>query len=1074
MSKHNEELSAQLEMCKQEKEQLAYGASQAVSQLDGVVKERDLLHKENQDMDRQVQNLLWRLKAPNAPQSLAPESTLPSNNEGLTDAEKVIDDHLVLFANIQDLQQQNKQLRQAAREMAQERENAEGAQAQARRQEEQEALEEAGVIIESMREQIGSKELQLTTYKQEVDMLRRILRTSNVRHVPASELSETPVVRTSDQPKETAAQDVNGDTANYPAVLTELQKTFDDYRTQTVIDINQLKDDLQRAQSDSSSHRIQLGQANAQIKALNEHQLRLMENNNHQVTEMSELRKQYSTLQESATRRDISYENLAAELDTERESASQLTAEVNHLKTEKALWKSFETRLIEENQALVKEKGNLNDLLRTVQNLTTEMERGSEETKRRLESTVTNKEQEVETLKEKLKDEVESGKRLRDRREVESKEWQSRIDTLTSEYQTSRESLIAAKTSLEHTKARVEDLTKEIKSREEQLAIYQQKPAGSETTEASREEQLLAQVAQLRGELSRHQAEAASNREHLAQFQAISQTNEDRLAEMTVTFEEFKKSHDQKIEESAQTIKTLESKLASAEERAQTSASSMVDMQNQVDQERTAWRKAKEDLERRLLSLENIKIQMNAVENRYKNELRHQGNLTKEAHENYERELMNHAKDMEALTKLKEKHTKQSTELERFRFQAENAASNLQSAEIAWEGQKSILQKNLSEVEKRCTELKDQNEKLHRHLEDVSAQALSIQQRANAQISSAETGEEASSTEGEGAVKDTPERQLAELRDVIRYVRREKEILECQHELNLQESRRLKQQLDQTNKSLEETRALLSEERNLQKEAIVSKELRERLTEKMNMLSVLQESNTILRGENKKLIQQVSALEENGRRLAAKIGPLNARVKEVEAEVELRKDEQKQVGEDRDRWRTRAVEIMAKHDRIDPTEFQELKDANEKFKTEAAENVSAMTALKTEQDALQARVEETQGKLTKMTQNAQLWRKRSLEEAAKLKTSHQEVEESKAKVAQLEKALEEVNTRAGSQDQVSKRDRENVQKSLDQLNKLKEKLETENKELKDNKEVIEKNFETIKVNNNPYWILLLF
>ncbi|KAF9550513.1 hypothetical protein EC957_000187 [Mortierella hygrophila] len=1062
VSKHNEELSIQLETCKQEKEQLAYGASQAVAQLDGVVKERDLLHRENQDMDRQVQNLLWRLRAPNAPQSLAPESTLPLNSEGLTDAEKVINDHLVLFADLQSLQQQNKKLRQAAREMAQERENAEGAQAQERRQEEQEALEEAGVIIESMREQIGSKELQLTTYKQEVDMLRRILRTSNIRHVPATEIIETPVAGTSDQPTETAAQTVNGDTTNYPAILTELQKTFDDYRTQTVIDINQLKDDLQRAQSDSSNHRIQLGQANAQIKALNEHQLRLMENNNHQMTEMTELRKQYSTLHESATRRDISYENLASELDSERESTSQLTVEVNHLKTEKALWKSFETRLIEENQALVKEKGNLNDLLRTVQNLTTEIERGSEETTRRLESTVTNKEREVETLKEKLKEEVESGKRLRDRREVESKEWQGKIDTLTSEYQTSREALIAAKTSLEHTKAKVEDLTKEIKSREEQLAIYQQKPAGADSTEASREEQLIAQVAQLRGELSRHQAEAASNREHLVQFQAISQTNEDRLAEMTATFEEFKKSHDQKIEESAQTIKTLETKLASAEERAQTSASNMVDMQNQVDQERSAWRKNKEELEARLHSLENIKIQMNAVENRYKNELRHQGNLTKEAHENYERELMNHAKDMEALTKLKEKHTMQTTELERFKYQAENAASNLQSAEIAWEGQKSILQKNLSEVEKRCTELKDQNEKLHRHLEDVSAQALSIQQRANAQVSSVETGEGASTTDGENVVKESPERQLAELRDVIRYVRREKEILECQHELNLQESRRLKQQLDQTNKSLEETRALLSDERNLQQEAIVSKELRERLTEKANQLSVIRDSNTLLRAENQKLLQQVQALESNGRRLSAKIGPLNARVLEVEAEIELRKQEQTQIGEDRDRWRTRAVEIMAKHDRIDPTEFQELKDANEKFKIEAAENATALAALKTEQEALQARVEETQGKLTKMTQNAQLWRKRSLEEATKLKTSHQELEDSKAKVTQLEKALEEVNTRAGSQDQVSKRDRESVQKSLDQLSKLKEKLETENKELKDNKEVIEKNFETIK------------
>ncbi|KAI8601052.1 hypothetical protein EDD21DRAFT_292779, partial [Dissophora ornata] len=939
LQRHAEELSAQLEAAALEKEQLSFGARDALAQLDGVVKERDLLHKENQDLDRQVQNLLWRIKAPNAPQSLAPASTLSAQTESMTEAEKVFDDHFVLFSNVQELQQQNKQLRQIARQFTQEREAAEGAQAQAKKKEEQDVIEEAERLIENMREDIASKELQIDTYKQELDMMRRILKASNIRNVS---VAENAVSAASGESAGNTDKSINSEASEYAKLLADLQKTFDAYRTETVEDNRQLKSQLQQAQTDNSDYRIQLGRAKTQIEVLNERYQLMLDNSGHLTKEMEEIRKRCTALQESSTRHEIANQKLSSDLYAERDSASRLTAEINNLKTEKALWKSFESRLLEENQALVKEKGHLNELLQTVQNLTNELERGSEQTKRRLESAVTSKEQEVEALREKLKEEVESSTRMRDRREIETKEWQARIDALQAEYQNSREALIAAKTSLEHTNAKVEDLTKQIKSREEQLAIYQPKNTGAQSSESTREEQLQAQLVQLHADLARHQAEADASREHLAQFQAISQTNEDRLAELTATFEEFKKEHDRKLEESTQTIKTLETKLSNAEERAQTAVSNMVEMQNKADDERAVWRKDKEELEIKLRKLENIETQANAVEARFRRDFRVQAAQTKEAHENYERELLNHAKDIDALNRLKDKYNRQTIDLERYKAASESALSNLQAAELSWEGQKSVLQKTLSEVEKRCSELKEQNDKLHRHLEDVSAQALTIQQRMNTPIPS-ESAEDA-----DGQAKGSPEHQLAELRDVIRFVRREKEILECQHELNLQESRRLKQQLEQTNRSLEETRHLLTEERGKHQEVMVSKQQHEQLLEKINQLNLLRESNTTLRAENERLQRRVMRLEESGRELQKKLDPLNEQVREMKADLDLSREELKQVGEDRDRWRTRTVEIMAKHDRIDPTEFQELKDTVAKYKIEEAEKEQTLAALKTE------------------------------------------------------------------------------------------------------------------------------
>ncbi|KAF9090497.1 hypothetical protein BGX29_011434 [Mortierella sp. GBA35] len=367
----------------------------------------------------------------------------------------------------------------------------------------------------------------------------------------------------------------------------------------------------------------------------------------------------------------------------------------------------------------------------------------------------------------------------------------------------------------------------------------------------TREEELLAQVALLCSELALCQEETASIHEDLLQVQAISQTYEDRLAEMTLTFEDFKRMHGHEIEKSAQTIKTLEAQLASVEERAETSASYMVDMKSQLNQGRVAWRKDKEQ------------------------------------------------------------HVKQTTELEMFKFRVEYAESRLQSAELSWENEKSTMQRNLSEVEKCCTELKDQNEKLHRNLEDLSAQALSIQQNASAQALSAESREGASS---------------------------------ARQDSNLQESRRSKQQLDQTDKTFEEAHTLLSKDRNLQQTVIVPKELHERVTEQTSQLCFTRNGNILLRTEDQKLLRQDSLLEKNGCCMQVELSSLSVRVQEVETEIEPR----------------------AENCCIDPAEFQELKDANEQYRTESAENTTTMTALKMEQESLQARLEELESRFNKM------------------------------------------------------------------------------------------------------------
>ena len=102
---------------------------------------------------------------------------------------------------------------------------------------------------------------------------------------------------------------------------------------------------------------------------------------------------------------------------------------------------------------------------------------------------------------------------------------------------------------------------------------------------------------------------------------------------------------------------------------------------------------------------------------------------------------------------------------------------------------------------RRCKALTEQNNVLHQHLDNVSSQAARIRQATDSSVG----------TPGEGETADGTDSKLSELRAVISYLRKEKEIVDMQLELCKQENARLKTQIGHLTRDLEGTRATLSD-----------------------------------------------------------------------------------------------------------------------------------------------------------------------------------------------------------------------------------------------------------------------
>lgn len=166
-------------------------------------------------------------------------------------------------------------------------------------------------------------------------------------------------------------------------------------------------------------------------------------------------------------------------------------------------------------------------------------------------------------MRDRLAQEADANRQLALRKELDAKTYQDRIDKLvscrqeltgiavadifsqTAEHATTREQLIAAKTSQEHLELRVSDLQLQVTSKEEKLAIYEGRTGanGDETTRSA-EEQLQVTVADLRAELRVAKSELERATANVQQFKDIAEAEGSALAELTATYDTYKASAD--------------------------------------------------------------------------------------------------------------------------------------------------------------------------------------------------------------------------------------------------------------------------------------------------------------------------------------------------------------------------------------------------------------------------------------------------------------------------------------------------------------------------------------------------
>lgn len=1016
------EMSNILETSGKERDEATREARKWRGQVEGLTKETEILRQQLRDLSAQIKVLVLEVALSKEGQEYDREelekiarNEVEESMSNLNSTGRFITQNLTTFKDLNELQEQNVTLRRMLRDLGDRMEGQEAREREASHQQDQEELKELRIRVQTYRDEITNLTAQTKSYVKERDTFRSMLMRRGQAAGDNSIFSQS--VPLGSAPPTIPQQ--SADATDYADLLRNVQAHFDTFRQETATDHTALKqqvNDLSRKNSELMSEASRL---NSQVGAAAQRAELLQNNFNMIKTENSELQKRYSTLMENVNRQEIKTQQAAEDLVAAKGLVDSLQRENANLKAEKDLWKNIEKRLIDDNESLRNERGRLDSLNANLQNILNEREHTDAESRRRLQHNVESLESELQSTKRKLNDEVEDAKRSTLRREYEHEQSQKRIDDLVTSLTSVREELISVKTTRDHLQSRVDELSVELKSAEERIQVLHSRSsataAAATSTEAapeagevngssglSREQELAIEVSELKRDLELAKTDLQHAKEQVEDYKAISQATEERLQSVSETQDQYREETDQLVQEKDSKIQDLEKRIEEISSELSTTNSELSRLRDEQSEVTRRFEEQKAGFESDITRLKEEAERQLENAKTYEQSVQAQAEIAQQAQQNYENELLKHAEAAKQLQTVRSEANELRLEIVGVKTQAENSKKDLTQKEESWKEQKDRYEGEILELQKRRDEILHQNSLLHTQLENITKQISTLQKdRANI-AAGEEEGEAASSS-------------LESLQEVIKYLRREKEIVEVQYHLSTQESKRLRQQLDYTQSQLDDTRLKLEQQRRAAADSDHQSLSHNKLVETLNELNVFRESSVTLRNQAR---QAETALAEKSARvdeLVQQIEPLQNKIRELENLVETKEEEMKLVQDDRDRWQQRTETILQKYNRVDPTEMEALKEKLDTLEKERDEATEARNTLQTQVDGFSEQLtkaaEEAKGELrTRLTEQ---FKARSKDLSGRVKTKDAElkaVQQEKEVIQQeLDSAREELN-----------------------------------------------------------------
>ncbi|XP_063021511.1 nucleoprotein TPR isoform X1 [Melospiza melodia melodia] len=1047
-------LSAKLEQAMKEIHRLQDSADQANKHASFFERESQRLEVRVKDLSQQICVLLMELEEARGNHVIRDEAV---SSADISSSSEVITQHLVSYRNIQELQQQNQRLLVALRELGEAREKEEQETTSSKISELQSQLDEALSELQQLRES-RQHQLQLVeSIIRQRDMFRILLTQTTGAIIPlqASGMLPEEICLTSTPKRPNLPQSMatpapvsmteSVETVEAKAALKQLQEVFENYKKEKAENDKLLNEQNEKLQEQVTDLRSQNAKISTQLEFASKRYEMLQDNVEGYRREITSLHERTQKLTATTQKQEQIINTMTQDLRGANEKLAVAEVRAENLKKEKDILKMSDVRLTQQRDSLLVEQRGQNLLLTNLRTIQGILERSETETKQRLNNQIEKLEREISQLKKKLESEVEQRHSLTKNQEVHILDLKRQLETETNRHINTKELLKNAQKENAMLKQQLNNTEAQLTSQSSQRSPGKGQPSTNEDVD-----DLVSHLRQAEEQVNDLRERLKTSSSNVEQYRAMVLSLEESLNKEKQVTEEVRTTVEARLKESSEYQAQLEKKLMESEKEKQELQEEKRKAVENMEQQLSELKKSlsavqsevQEALQRASTALNN--------EQQARRDCQEQAMMASEAQNKYERELMLHAADVEALQAIKEQVAKNAAVRQQLEEAAQKAESELLESKASWEERERMIKDEASKLASRCEDLEKQNRLLHEQLESMSNKMVTSMKEAIPTAANVSLSEEGKSQE--------------QILEILRFIRREKEIAETRFEVAQVESLRYRQRVEHLERELQELQDSLNAER--EKVQVTAKTIaqHEELMKKTETMNILIETNKMLREEKERLEQELQQIQAKVRKLEADILPLQESNAELSEKSGMLQAEKKLLEEDVKRWKARTQHLLSQQKDTDLEEYRKLlseKEANAKrvqqmseetgrLKAEVARTNASLTTsqnlvqslkdevtkIRTEKDTLQkeldAKVADIQEKVKTITQVKKIGRR--------YKTQYEELK------AQHDKMVAESSTlplAEPQEDQVSAQEVQELKDTLSQAEVKTKNLETQ-------------------------------
>uniref|UniRef100_A0A2M4B7Z9 Nucleoprotein TPR n=1 Tax=Anopheles marajoara TaxID=58244 RepID=A0A2M4B7Z9_9DIPT len=969
----NEELNSQLAVLINENGELKSELKQLWEKLRNASAENDKLQKTRSDLSRQVCSLLEETTRLSTGARSQTDESLTSNllNEGLTRKR-------ITYRNIEELQAKNADLIMTLHELNARLKIAEGrkdtSELEAQLHAREEMLREQQQKIQELEKILHICKMQRDRYwarsgfsgptgtgmpmNGEMDESLDVGEHGSVsREAYEAKVAEAAASSVAIAEKERRVADLEAKLKERQQELAAMKEEYETYRREKLQNDKLMNDQFDRLRTENR----ELSTQNVKLLGGVEYQT-----DQNRIMKMSNetLKKQISTLEERAKNYEITiakHETTIVFLKDQAIGAqsmlSRAEVQLGNLKHELRILKDSESRLQAEREMVQRERQQRELILNDVEMIKVSMERSESEGRRRLEGRLDETSRECSALRRRLQEEQDRFRELTSQLQRQTETARKRMEEEMAIAETVAADLKNAKEELEIKERKIDDLQRKLQ------ATLSPSDEDNPVTQANRKVRELEHLAeQNRIEIDSLKEELSAAKEHARQYAELAESSEKELKELSGTYTKEREANEQELAtlrkqdaELRAQISELNTELSLKITGAQLSATTDGgDHESELHKVQLEKKQALEQLAQQNRELREMRDKQNAL-----------AEQLQQAEQKYANEMVLHSSDIQQLALLKEELLRTNGQFEELREARDLAAEQLRTNEECWTRREELLRAEINQMEERLNDLNSQNTTLHDQLQTLSTRLLissSTGAGLNESFSSTavvvgasgggDTGGAASTTSGTDgeatpadesmsvsgigdssllnrSLRDDEKASVEQLLQIIKYLRKEKDIAMARYDLANSAKLRLQSEQQLVQKRLEEVQGELKAVREQTDTGIVSAAKHEEILRRLETFNAITDSNRVLREERDTLSKQVTDFSQRLRSAEEELLPLQEKVRELTVKMESSVNEATALRQEAVRWRSRATMLIDRSNKMSTDDWKRLQTERE-------------------------------------------------------------------------------------------------------------------------------------------------